>query len=341
MKKIKLIISIMLFLTPTICFAKEIKINRVNYDVADVLELDGLIYNAESDTIILNNADIGVIQSENDLNIIVNGENTITNTMSVSECIKGKVVNITGSGKLNLISKSRGISANQLDINNTTIIGDVSTSMFFLTGDNTNLNIVNSSIVFKSNEAAFYIVNGSATIIDSNVIIEKTFKITHNEVDFINIINSTFDVIETKYFLAGVSKINVDSNSKVFIHCLNEFNENKLFGENIKYLGSVDNNFYHESITINDRYLKVIPAISLEDELNNLLIEKENLQQELNQIDERSQELDRQEESNNIKEKQLENKELELLELDEGLNKKEEELVQKESDFLISSNTLD
>ena len=355
MKKIKLIIGLMLFLTPTICFAKDIKIDLVNYSVDDVLELNGITYNANTDTVILNNANLISIQSDNNLNIIVNGDNTIDNHRTIAECIRGKIVNITGNGTLNLLCQARGITANKVNINNTTIFGDVGTSMFVLNGTNPSLSINNSNFVFKDGEISFYILNGGVDINNSNVIIQKTNKLGYDTLKFINVTNSSFDVLDTIDFLNGTGVLNVDSNSKVFMHSLNGFDETKLLGNNIKYLGSVDNSNYHDNVDTLDKYVKVLPAISLESELLNLEKEKEELEQEITKLEERNMELNKQEEeltsraielnnqeeSNNLKAKELETKESELLELSEGLTKKEEELTMQENNINASSKTLD
>ena len=351
----KIIISLILFLTPTICFAKTIKIDGTNYNVDDKLELNGLIYDSSNDTLILNNATLTGIYSDNDLKIIVNGENTINNNRSVSSCIKGNHVTIEGNGKLNLISKSKGVSANKLDINNTTIIGDVFTSMFVLTGDNPIMNISNSNIVFKDLESAFYIVNGIVNIVDSNVITEKTINVMSDNTNFININNSTFDVIETNYITSGDGLIKIDSNSKLFIYSLDGLDEKNIDGESIKYLGSNDNSNYHENITNDDKYLKIIPDSNLESELENLKTQKEEIEEELKKIEEKNNELDKLEEQNikkeqdlikeeqinKEKEEELNNKQLELLELNDGLNKKEEEIMKKEDIINASLESID
>ena len=328
----------MLFLTPTICFAKEIKIDRTSYNVDDVLELNGLIYDSKSDTITLNNANLISIQTNEDLKIIVNGENTLNNDRSVSSCIRGNHVTIEGNGILNLISNSKGISANKLDINNATIFGDVFTSMFVLTGNDPSMSINNSNVVFKDSEAAFYILNGSVNINDSNVIIEKTASISGESLNSINLNNSTFDVIEsTRFAFDNLGIINIDSNSKIFMYLKNGLDSKYFDGQDIKYLGSIDNINYHENIASGDLYLKVISSIDLESEKINLEREKEQLQEAINQVETRNRELDYLESQNNIKEQELNNKELELLELDEGLNKKEEELMTKETNLNTNS----
>lgn len=341
MKKIKIILSLMLFLTPTICFAKTIKIDRTYYNVDNVLELSGLLYDANNDTITLTNANLISIQTDNDLKIILNGENTINNDRSVSECIKGSHVTIEGNGTLNLISASRGVSANTIDINNTTIYGDVFTSMFVLTGNDTNMNIKNSNVIFKDNESAFYIINGGVNIDESNIIIKKTISLGSDTLKHININNSNLDVVECNNLFIENGIMNIDSNSKVFVYCKNGLDSSNFSGENIKYYGSIDNNNYHENIKNDDKYLKVMGDFNLESKLEEIETEKEKLQQEINKIEEKSNELDNQEEQNKRKEKELENKELELLELNDGLNKKEEALMNKENGLISSRNELD
>ena len=331
----------MLFLTPTICFAKTIKIDRTYYNVDDLLELPGLMYDASTDTVTLTNANLISIQTDNDLNVILNGENTINNDRSVSACIKGNHVKILGNGTLNLISASRGISANTLEIYNTTLFGDVFTSMFVLTGDNPFIKINNSNIVFKDNESSFFIFNGGVDINDSTIVVLKTISLGNDTLKYININNSYLDIIESNHIFTGNSIINVDSNSKIFIYSKNEIDKNIFNGSNLKYLGSVDNENYHQDLNNDDKYLKIVPNNDLDKELEDLEKQKSLLEQEITKIEEKNKELIALENNNNQKEKDLINKELELTELSEGLNKKEEELMQKENFLNNSSNNLE
>lgn len=352
MKKIKIILSLMFFLTPTVCFAKEIKIDNINYNVEDILELPGLKYNAKDDSIILNNANLISIQSNNDLNIILNGNNSINNNSSILSCIEGKHVTIEGSGTLNLIGNKSGITAKVLDINNTTLYGDVFTSMFILNGDNSSVNINNSNVIFKDNETAFYIVDGGVNINESNVIIKRTINLGSDTIKYINLNNSNLDIVESDNLFTNLGVINIDSSSKVFINCKNGIDLKYFNGKNIKFFGSIDNNLYHENINIEDKYLKTIYDNSLEQELeyqkeeltkriDEVLNKESELNYEKNKLNEEEKLIEKKEENNKYKEKELNNKELELLELDKELSKKEEELVTKENNITTSLNSLD
>ena len=331
----KIIISLLLFLTPTICFAKTIKINNINYNVDSVLELDGVKYDSLNDTITLNNANITNIQTDEDLKVILIGNNTITNNRTVSECIRGKHVQIEGNGTLNLICNSRGIYANTLEITNTTIYGDVLTSMFVITGTDTNMIINNSNVIFKSKSIGFNIVDGDLLVKDSNVIISNIISLGGDTINNINIVNSNLDIVESEMVLNN-QKLYIDNDSKVFMYSKNGIKIDCLVNS-ISYLGSSDNVNYHDGILTEDKYLKVNIDNKL-DEYNNLLKEKEYLEKENIELKNKEKEINYLENELNNKNNELESKKIELLELDESLSIKEEELMNKEKKLNDSNN---
>ena len=240
--KLKIIVSLLLFLTPTLCFAKTIKVDRTYYDVDDILELDGLKYDAINDELTIENGNFISIHSENDLNINVIGENNFNNDRSMSSCIKGKNIKISGDGILNLTSNSGGISANNLEVNDTNINFSVKTTAIILFGDNQNLIFNNSSIKSNSLNDNFYL-NGNIKLNNTNIEIESG-----------NLLN-------------GNSIVYLD-NSKGIIHLTKTFDLSKISLINNTLLFSIDSESYHEDYEELDNYLKIEIKEDLLDENN-------------------------------------------------------------------------
>ena len=339
MKKIKIILSLMLFLTPSVCFAKVIKINRISYDVTDHLYLQGLRYEALTNSLTLEDANYQSIQSEYDLNITLIGNNTLTNSR-VTECLSGKNVTISGNGVLNLVSTGNGIKANSLEIDNTTIYGDVDVNLF-TTSEEGNLLINNSNIVFNSKENAFNIQNGDITINDSNIVAKNVPILMGDSSHNLYLNNSNLSIIESNLLGLNSNIIHIDDNSKVFVYAKNGININYL-NTNQSCLGSSDNITYHEDILDDDKYLKVNldntkELIELEDIKNKLENEKTELENKEKYLDSLEDELNKKENNlDNLENRinnhdnELKNRELELMELNDDLEKKEETLMNKE-----------
>ena len=333
MKKIKLILSLIFFLSPTICLAKVIKIDGITFDVDEYLSLQGLYYEPATDSLTLTNANYKSIQTEEDLNITLIGNNTIENIKEL-ECLSGKNITINGNGTLKIISNKEGIKSNYLEINNTTIYGNITNNFLTTVNDDYRLKTNNSNILFNSNKV--FNVNGNIEINDTNFVIEKVNQIADDEVVNININNSSLLVLDSNDIGINI-KFNINTTSKVFIKCEEELNANNFNSQDV-YLGSTNNISYHELIQKGDKYLKVNFDNNYEK------IELLNIKE---QLDKREEEVQNMENSlvikeNNMKEKEiqlaekennLENKELELLELNEELNNMEEELMKKEENL--------
>jgi len=214
------------------CYAKSIKIDRTYYEVDDILELEGLTYNSLTDTVILNNYNGISIQSENDLNIILEGENTLNNDRSMSSCIKGKNITISGEGSISLISNSAGIYGENISINDTNINFNVKTVSIIINSEDSN-NIINNSKIISNSEQEFLLIsNGEINITKSNL-----------EITCLNLINS-------------LTPINID-NSEILLYIndiLNIDNLN-LVGVSLSY--SSDNLNYHEEYLEDDKYIKL------------------------------------------------------------------------------------
>ena len=231
--KIKGLLIFLILLTPTFCFAKTIKVDRTYYDVNDVLELDGLKYYADTDELIIENGDFISIHSDNDLNIMVLGENNFHNDRSMSSCLKGKNVKIRGSGSLNLISNSGGISADNLEINDVNITFDTKTTSIILFGESSILKFDNTNITSKSNGEMIY---------------------TSGDV-YLN--NSLFNINYCSNFISNFNKIFLNE-SELTMYFNSKIDLDKIELTNSYLMFSNDNQNYHDDYLDDDLYLKSI-----------------------------------------------------------------------------------
>ena len=71
-----LFLTIMFFLTPIACLAKEIKIDGTTYKtLVEKINGEGYSFNPNNNTLTLNNANLKSIDYNDDLSIILEGEN--------------------------------------------------------------------------------------------------------------------------------------------------------------------------------------------------------------------------------------------------------------------------
>ncbi|MBR3661579.1 MAG: hypothetical protein IKN63_06775 [Bacilli bacterium] len=365
MKKLKLILSLLLFLTPSVCFAKVISIDQNRYNVTDILTLNDLSYDAINNTLILNNANYHSLELEIDYNLTITliGNNVINNQTEGLACLKAGNIIINGDGTLNLNSVGDGIKALSLEVNDVTLTGNVEGTIFkfnsgtYIGVNNPKFNINNSNMMLKSNNI-FDVVNGDITLNNSNIVGLNTSLLLSEETNSLNLNNSTLKVSNINDF--NKNNYYVDDNSNILITLSDDFDINKFNTLDINCKGSVDNINYHNGLLEGDKYLiignnnnikeleeleKIKEELDLEkDDLNERLAELERQEQLLNQqqqkLEEEKNKLNSRIEGNKELEDRLNNKELELLELNDNLNTKEEYLMKKESELENTDNQL-
>ncbi|MBQ8892641.1 MAG: hypothetical protein IJ068_07260 [Bacilli bacterium] len=343
----KIMMCLMLFFIPSICFAKTIKINSISYEVNDYLTLDGLYYNAINDNLILTNAKLKNIKSDYDLNITLVGNNTITST-KYPYCISAKNVTINGLGILNLNSVLNGINASSLVVSDGIIYGSVTKNLFYINEDSTNLTINNSKIIFDSKEEGFYVKNGNVNINDSTIIAKQIKQLTDDSNNNVYLNNSKLFVLEETNFGSN-SSIHIDDNSKIFINSLNGINSGRL-DYNQVYLGSVDDKLYHEGIVTGDKYLKINmenveefldieeEKIELDKKLIELKVKEDELIKLEQELNDRQNELNERQPSSNDQEMEIqnlnnyiENQKLEIQELKTYIQNQESDLLNQKN----------
>ena len=298
---------------PTICKAKSIEINREFYDVNSILEKDNFIYDPNNDTLILNNANVSIVKTEENLKIILEGDNYINNDFTNLIGIYAKNLEITGNGNLTISTNETAMYATSIKIYNTNI--NINSEKSNFTTLNGNIVIDNSIITSSSNGPVFNPVNHDVYLNNSSLLVEKSSYII-NGLTFNTYINdSNIIVLECSKLGHTFRNVYVNGNSNIYIHSLkNEVPCSRyIIDENMIILESSDNLTYNEVINLTDKpnYLRIINK-----DYNNQLINLQQLEEELNkkqqylndyqkELEEKLNELNLREEELNFYEEQL------------------------------------
>ena len=319
--KICFILSLCFCFIPVVCHAKSIEIDYLTYTTDSIIEKDNFTYNAIEDTLILKNANLELIRCNNNLKIILEGNNYIT---SPSDGIYAKKLEITGEGTLSIVANELAIMATSTKIENTTI--NLKSSGYNIAGVG-GMIINNSKITSTCGSSIFNPVTSDVIINNSSIIINKTKNLTQDSNFYIN--NSNLIILECVKVAHVFKNIYVNGNSNVYIYSSN--NEvpcyRYILDSNMIFLGSSDNLNYYEITDYSDKpkYIRIITK-----DYNNELINLQELENELNQ------------KQNNLNELKilLEEKERLLLEKLNNLDIKEEELILYQEELNTISNTL-
>ena len=336
----------LLFLTPKICFAKIIEIDRITYDVVDILDQETFVYDAKKDILTLKNANLKTIKTSNSLKINVEGKNTLVNNDSSLDSIVAKDLVITGNGTLDIVSNKRGIYSERVKIQGTNLsisskndaIASSSSCNFDLIIDNSNLNI-------KSDNNIFNVVSGNLYLNNSQVKILTGKYFVGGFTNDVYLNNTNLEIDKINSFRISSKKVFVNQNSKLSVHATNNYflNEDYVIDDSLTMLTSMDGNAFLESKNKKDDYIKIFPTVTQD----NLQIEKEKLTEFEKKLQEQSIYLQEKEKELNSLKDALSLKETNLVNFEKSLNEKKEEmlsfedsLVEKENSLLEFSNSL-
>ena len=369
-KKIILIITLIFHLTinSSLVEAKSILINNISREVeiGETLITDQYEYDPSSNTIILKDANLRMIKTDDDLHVILKGNNNFDSKNEIA--ISGKTVTISGDGTLNIVGNQRGIFGRKVIVNDTNISINTKDVCIFSHGELewNDLIINNSKLTLESYKSIFQTGIGNVYLNNSNILINRATNISTNNI-YLN--NTNLKVYNINQVLPyNTNHFYINGNSNIFIESKNNnfLNENYLLGNNLKIQASNDNiNYYDIKPEEHDKYIKIYPSISYEDlvskekDLNTLkdllentklnLIEKEK---ELKLLNDRlilkEEELIKKEEMvlniENIlktKENQLNDLETDLTSIKDNLDLKDNNLKTKEKELLNKKNDLD
>ncbi len=324
--KITLILIGTLFLIPNVCLAKKIEIDDFLYDVNDILNEDNFTYDSTTDTLILKNATLKSIKTDENLKLILEGENKIiTETIAKDSIIVSKNLEISGDGSLKIINDtSSAIIANHIFLNNVTLDLEAFSALKATTDiivDNTVLNI-------NANEALS--LNRNLILNNSKINILKTNSVIKG--NNLNIfINSTSLDVNCSSFTTDDSLVYITGNSNIKIYNPSIKNYNFKLGSNLEISESSDGTSYKiVTDTIKENYVNIY----CQDDLN---LELETKEQNLN---EKEKALNQKTEDLKIKELNLVEKEQVLKTSEFNLITQEEKLKQFENELIKTKEAL-
>ena len=154
-------IFLFLFISFVNVNAETLEINGESFDLQKDIIGEGYYYDYSNNTLKLDNYDGGPIRKDGILNIVLKGENKIKDNNTL---IQASEVTITGDGSITLNGETYGIDADDIDIKNISIYGDIKILFAF----ENNINITKTTIDIYSRN--ILIVGGyNINIIDSNI----------------------------------------------------------------------------------------------------------------------------------------------------------------------------
>lgn len=329
--KLTFVVCFTFFLLPFICQAKTISIDDISYQVLDVLELDGLKYDAKNDTLTLTNANLKTIKTSENLNIVIIGDNYLTNDNITQIALSAKNIEITGNGKLTIESNNSAIFSEKITINRTNLkikskqipFSMLSSCNHDFICNNSNLEIETENEIFNIRKGNIYLNNSIVKIIKSKEILNTYTKNLYiNNTDFTSLESLTMSYNNNQVYIYGNSYVKIKTTNNSF------FNQNYQIGDNLSISSSSDDKLYEQAIpNKKDTYIKIYNL--LDDELLKerefKLSEQEKLLQEKEKI------INQDLENINLIKNQLEIKQKELDDLSLSLEIKSETLNQEEN----------
>jgi len=331
-RNLKIIFILIMVLIPSVCSAKTIKIDDVSYNlnIGESIEEETFSYVAVSDTLTLKNANLKTVYTEENLNIVLVGNNYFKSENANS--IIGKNVTVSGDGSLNIEADFNGIAGDKITINNTTL--NIKAGNFCLkvySTDNKDLIVNNSNLTLASAYNIFNAYEGNLYLNNSNILVVEGYSLLDTNSNNIYLNNTRLTAKVTTVinrvarfvYVSGKSEIQVENARNSLM------SKNYILGDNLKILGSVDGITY-QAITESSRDKFV--HIYYEDE--EILLNEESLKQKEENLNEKEESLKQKETSLNEKEEFLKDKET-------NLGSKEENLSELASNLENLSDTLE
>ncbi len=332
-KNILLILGLVIFCIPNICLAKTITIDNQEYSTSSIIQNENFTYDAAFNTLKIKNMTFKTIETAEDLKIILEGNNYLTNSNVDSNyaVISANSLEITGDGTLSVSTTGRFISCLKLVINNTNLKVNSSGNIFSnkLPSENIGYDTIinNSTLELETLENVFNQLNTNTYITNSNINVLKAKKVDGG-INKFYIINSKMKVEEVNTFSFS-GNVYLNCNSDFFVHALNNKlpNKNYFIDATLKALESSDGSTWNDiNSSSKPNYLKIFPEEgtgTLNTELKKFEEELKNKEKALNSLESELQE----------RNQALENKSQALNERENSLNLKEQELYDKENNL--------
>ena len=326
-KKVVIFFGLIIFgIIPTKSFAKEIVIDDIKYESDKIIEQDNFIYNPNTDTLTLTNANLNTIKTNENLKIVLIGNNYIVNDNITQIAISGKRIEIEGEGILILESVNSGISGEKITINRTNLkINSKHTPLTMLSTSNHDLIINNSNLELESEGEIFNIRKGNIYLNNSNIKIIKANDVLSTYTKNLYVNNTNLNILEAVTMNYNQELIYVDGNSYLKIKTTKNYflDNNYVLGSKLNILSSDDDINYQE---INP--LKKSIYIKIYNQIDERL------------LNEKAEELKKQEQLLNNKENSLNIEFEKIISFEEELKKKEESLNQREINLNLNLNEL-
>ena len=238
--------------------AESLVINGLTYDASQDINGEGYHYDSTNNILKLNNYDGSYIKKDGALNIVLSGDNHITNGKKLIEATS---LTIDGDGSLELIGTFYGIYASSIVINNARVYGNIEGSLFVFDSE---LSIRNSIIEVNSNSVL--IMGGNYISVKDSYIKANCYWGFRYLVSGESLIeNSTLDMKCIDECLNIYAKMSfVNSNATFQSDEVVTNNANLVFDENSNYVVSTDGVNYSDNLSY-----KGYPYIKIFSNANN------------------------------------------------------------------------
>ena len=261
-KQLLIILSVFFFAINPVCFAKTITIDSVNYNVEanNILKKDNFTYDPNQDLLTLYNDNLKTIHTTENLNIVLEGENTFIND-NIGTTIKAKNLEIKGKGNLKITSLGKGLEIAKFTLTNTNL--SIDSQDVGIVASSYDVIINNSTLEINSCEDAFRIIEKNLYLNNSKLKINSKFLIGDFGKD-IYVNNSNLN-LKLQYGIRSslIYLLYVNGNSNLFLETINSNNKflvnNLVLDNNLKLLGSLDNKNYEEKFDYEKtKYIQII-----------------------------------------------------------------------------------
>lgn len=259
-KKIFFLILVLLsIITNVKALENVLEIDDTNYVLTKDINTSHYSYTVSNNTLVLNNYKGSHIKKEGTLNVIVNGDNYLSDKNGLV-LIKANDLIISGDGTLNFDSNAAAITADNVSINNIKINGTTTRELIYSTNE---IAINDAKINF---EAKGILIFGGNSININNSIIKSNnrwgFRYTTNGLATIN--NSDINMECSATCISATAKMHFNSTNAYFYGKTSASSNNmELSFEKTGFTISDDGVNYRESIDYNGYpYLKTMVVIN-------------------------------------------------------------------------------
>ena len=245
--------------------ASVLQIGGKSFIMSEDIVGNGYTYTVSNNTLLLNGYNGEHIYTDDNLNIIVKGENYLEDSNKLP-LIKSKNIFIDGDGTLNLIAESSAISGTNLTIKNIKIKGNVTRELLAFTNklsmDNVNIDVnSDGSLIFGGKD-----ININNSVIKSS----NRFGIRYDDNGNVVIMNSNIEMECSSICLYAKADMHFDNTISLFYGKTSASkNTNLIFENNTSFMTSNDGINYLESSDYNNIYYLKTFISNVDDNLDN------------------------------------------------------------------------